>query len=53
MFSFFTILVFSILYLRNAHNLNYFIEGVPDLLSLGDFNEGALLHTIRVRHGRN
>jgi hypothetical protein len=34
---------------------NYFkhlmrIEGVNDLLSLGEFNEGALLHNIRVRH---
>ena len=26
------------------------LEGVDDLLQLGDFNEGALLHTIRVRH---
>jgi len=26
--------------------------GIPDLLSLGDFNEGALLHTIRLRHQR-
>ena len=25
-------------------------DGVSDLLSLGDFNEGALLHTIRERH---
>jgi len=25
-------------------------DGVSDLLSLADFNEGALLHTIRERH---
>ena len=28
------------------------LEGTGDLLSLGDFNEGALLHNIRVRHER-
>ena len=27
-------------------------DGVSDLLQLGDFNEGALLHTIRERHSR-
>ena len=27
-------------------------DGVSDLLSLGDFNEGALLHTIRERHSQ-
>ena len=27
-------------------------DGVSDLLELGDFNEGALLHTIRERHSR-
>ena len=26
------------------------LDGVSDLLQLGDFNEGALLHTIRERH---
>ena len=28
------------------------LDGVSDLLMLGDFNEGALLHTIRERHSR-
>ena len=26
------------------------LDGLPDLLTLGEFNEGALLHTIRLRH---
>ena len=41
-------------YSLSAHLLNcFYIEGVNDLLSLGDFNEGALLHTIRKRHTKN
>ena len=28
------------------------LDGVDDLLKLGDFNEGSLLHTIRTRYGR-
>lgn len=26
------------------------LQGVNDLMNLGDFNEGALLHTIRLRY---
>ncbi len=37
-----------LLFLISTH-----IEGVPDLLSLGEFNEGALLHTVRERHKKN
>ena len=29
------------------------LSGVEDLLSLGDFTEGALLHNIRVRYGKD
>ncbi|CAK0813139.1 unnamed protein product [Prorocentrum cordatum] len=29
------------------------LQGVPDLLSLGDYNEGALLHNVRVRYLRD
>lgn len=28
------------------------IEGLPDLLMLGDFNEGPLLHTVRERYSK-
>lgn len=29
------------------------MDGVPDLLNLGDFNDAALLHNIRVRYHHN
>ena len=29
------------------------LEGVPDLLSLGEFNEATLLHNVRVRYSQN
>ena len=47
--------VFSHLFQKCGINNKVFllyIDGVNDLLSLGDFNEGALLHTIRERHSR-
>jgi hypothetical protein len=28
------------------------IDGLPDLLMLGDFNEGPLLHTVRERYNK-
>ena len=43
----------GVIKLRITHSINtLFLEGLPDLLMLGDFNEGPLLHTIRERFSK-
>lgn len=52
LFTLHVLVSYSFIKLRKFTHKCKILEGLPDLLMLGDFNEGPLLHTVRERFNK-